>query len=446
MAKKDWSAMTPDEKREERFNRWLNPPHVKFKDTAAEKAYKERVTRFIKAIKLEEPDRVPVMLPTGTFPLYNAGMTLKDAMYDNKRAVAAYRKFFNEFESDTFTGPGMSASARAMDITKSISMKWPGHGLPDDAAMNQFVEGEYMKAEEYDLFMDDLSDFIYRFYLPRSVGLLAPLARMSPLTHLLGFSNNFLNPALMPEVRAMYQGIIDYGRETEAWGKPAREFAREGLEAGYPSLMGGFGHAPFDILGDTLRGTRGIMTDMYRRPEKIHAALEKLVPILIATGIEAAEAMGGVMVMFPLHKGDDTFMSDAQYETFYWPTFKKVILGIIEAGLVPYLFAEGKYTNRLKTIQDLPKGKVVWLFDQTDMFKAKEVLGGKACIAGNVPTSLLQVGTARDVKEYCRKLIEVCGKGGGFILTAGASINKGKAENLKAMWEAGQEYGVYKKK
>jgi hypothetical protein len=444
--KKDWSSMTSDEKREERFNRWLNPPNVKFKDAAAEKAYKTRVNRFITVIKLGEPDRVPVMLPTGSFALYNAGMTLKDAMHDNKRAVMAYRKFFSEFESDVFTGSGMSASARAMDITNTISMRWPGHGLPDDAAMNQFVEGEYMKAEEYDLFMDDLSDFVYRYYLPRSVGLLAPLAKMSPLSHLLGFSTNFLTPAVDPAVRDMYRKIVEYGEINAEWGKPAMEFSREGLEAGYPSLMGGFGHAPFDILGDTLRGTKGIITDMYRRPEKIHAALEKLVPILIATGIEAAEAMGGMMVMFPLHKGDDTFMSDAQYETFYWPTFKKVILGIIEAGLVPYLFAEGKYTNRLKTIQDLPKGKVVWLFDQTDMFKAKEVLGGKACIAGNVPSSLLQVGEAKAIKEYCRKLIEVCGKGGGFILTGGASIDKGKPENLKAMWEAGQEYGVYKKK
>jgi hypothetical protein len=438
----DQTTMTPEQKREERFNRWLNPPYVKFKDAAAEKAYQERVTRIIKVIKLEEPDRVPVMLPVGSFPLYNAGMTLKDAMYDNRRAVEAYRKFFNEFESDTFTG-GMGISGRSLEIARGLTMKWPGHGLPDDASMNQFVEGEYMKAEEYDLFMDDLSDFIYRYYLPRTMGSLAPLAKMSPLSHLLGFPNNFLSSAVLPEVREMYQAIIDYGKETAEWGRPMMEFAREGLEAGYPSLRGGFSHAPFDIIGDTLRGTKGIMTDMYRRPEKIHAAMEKLVPILIDVGVRAAEATGGLMVFFPLHKGDDTFMSDAQYETFYWPAFKKVILGIIEAGLVPYLFAEGKYTNRLKTIQDLPAGKVIWLFDQTDMFEAKEVLGGKACIAGNVPSSLLQVGEAKAVKEYCRRLIEVCGMGGGFILTGGASINKGKAENLKAMWDAVQEYGWY---
>jgi uroporphyrinogen-III decarboxylase len=86
----------------------------------------------------------------------------------------------------------------------------------------------------------------------------------------------------------------------------------------------------------------------------------------------------------------------------------------------------------------------MWHFDQTDMARAKKILGGTACIAGNVPASLLRTGTPRAVKEYCRKLIEVCGKGGGFILTGGASIDKGNPDNLRAMMEATEEYGVYK--
>ena len=65
------------------------------------------------------------------------------------------------------------------------------------------------------------------------------------------------------------------------------------------------------------------------------------------------------------------------------------------------------YNNRLETIKELPRGAVIWQFDQTDMAKAKEALGDIACIAGNVPTSLLVTGTPQDVKKYCRKLIEV---------------------------------------
>jgi uroporphyrinogen-III decarboxylase len=202
--------------------------------------------------------------------------------------------------------------------------------------------------------------------------------------------------------------------------------------------------APFDTIGDTLRGTQGIIMDMYRQPEKLLEALDKIALLTVASAVSAVNASGGCSVFMPLHKGDDAFMSNKQFERFYWPTLKKVVLGLIEEGIVPLLFAEGRYNNRLEVIRELPRGMVVWQFDQTDMAKAKEVLGGNACIAGNVPTSLLVVGTPQAVKEYCRSLIEVCGKGGGFILTGGANLDKGKPENLRAMIEAVKEYGIYK--
>jgi uroporphyrinogen-III decarboxylase len=365
-------------------------------------------------------------------------------MYDNKKLCEAYLKFFDEFEADTLIGPGMIPSGRASEIIDSLSSKWPGRGLPDNASMQQYVEGEYMKADEYDVFLDDLSDFCLRYYLPRTLGALASFARFSPLPHILGMPNRFLAPAIMPDVQKSFQAIIDYGKEIARWQKPIMEFNRKALAAGYPSFAGGQAHAPFDILADTLRGTRGIFMDMYRQPENLFRAMEKLVPINIDCGVQMANASGRPIVFFALHKGDDTFMSEKQYEKFYWPTFRKVIIGLIEEGCVPMLFAEGRYNNRLEIIKDLPKGKVMWHFDQTNMARAKKILGDNACIAGNVPTSLLRTGTPQAVKEYCRKLIEECSQGGGFILTGGASIDKGNPDNLRAMMEAAEEYGVYK--
>ena len=70
--------MTLQEKREERFKRWLNPKNIKFASPKAENLYIARVTRFIKAIKMEVPDRVPCILPTGYFPAYYAGVTFRD--------------------------------------------------------------------------------------------------------------------------------------------------------------------------------------------------------------------------------------------------------------------------------------------------------------------------------------------------------------------------------
>jgi len=118
---------------------------------------------------------------------------------------------------------------------------------------------------------------------------------------------------------------------------------------------------------------------------------------------------------------------------------------LINEGLIQNMFAEGGYNTRLDSINEFPKGAVCWYFDKTDMFKAKQTLGNKCAIQGNVPSSLIVTGTAADTKEYCRKLIEGCGKGGGFILSAGAIADNPKLENLRAMLAAVREYGVYKK-
>ena len=153
--------------------------------------------------------------------------------------------------------------------------------------------------------------------------------------------------------------------------------------------------APFDILGDTLRGTKGVIVDMFRLPRQGARGLRapgagrrRLAPQA------AGRSLPTPVVFIPLHKGADGFMSDEQFQTFYWPTLRTMLLGLIEEGMIPFLFAEGRYNTRLEAIMDLPKGTTIWLFDQTDMARAKETIGKVACIQGNMPLSLLHAGTA----------------------------------------------------
>ena len=135
-------------------------------------------------------------------------------------------------------------------------------------------------------------------------------------------------------------------------------------------------------------------------------------------------------------------MSDADYRTFYWPTLKAVMKGIIEQGVVPAMFAEGGYNKRLDVIADheLPAGSVLWMFDQTDMAAAKRALGGRACIAGNVPTALLALSTPDEVERYVTKVLDECATDGGFYLQNGAVLDDAKPENLRAMLETGRNW------
>jgi len=443
---KEWAELTPAEKREERFKRWLSPPGVTFSSPKAETGYKERVTRFIRAFQLKEPDRVPCILPASNYAAYYAGYDLKTVMYDYDKLSQAWLKFFHDFEDDldTYIPPGLVPPGKSLEAVEYKLYKWPGHGISGDTTSYQCVEAEYMKADEYDALINDPTNFWIRTYMPRVFGAFEAFRKIPAFTSFEEIAIQSFIPYGLPDVQAAFQALLAAGTESLKWVAAVGAVAGEVTAAGIPGIMSGLAKAPFDTLGDTLRGTQGIMMDMFQRPDKLHEAMERIAPLTIESAITAADSGAVPVVMMPLHKGADGFMSDKQYQTFYWPTFKKVVMALVNEGIIPVLFAEGSYNTRFEYIKELPKAATAWWFDQTDIFKAKEVLGDVCCIMGNVPTSLMMTGTPQEVKEHCRKLIEVCGKGGGYVLTGGANIDKGPAENMRAMMAAAKEYGVYK--
>jgi uroporphyrinogen-III decarboxylase len=119
------------------------------------------------------------------------------------------------------------------------------------------------------------------------------------------------------------------------------------------------------------------------------------------------------------------------------------MIALINEGLVPCPFVEGDYTSRLDIIKDVPEGKVCYAFEATDMARAKQALGGRVCIRGAIPISVLTTGTPEDVRAACKKLIDTAGKDGGFIMDASTTLEDARLENVRAMFQATREYGVY---
>jgi uroporphyrinogen-III decarboxylase len=263
-----------------------------------------------------------------------------------------------------------------------------------------------------------------------------------PLIHEMIFVPSGLAPFGMPELQKALCNIMEAASEATRWAMRMRVLNSSIMGKGYPSFSGGASKAPFDVVGDSLRGTAGVMMDMYRHPDELQEACERLTPFMVRAGVSSGKANNHSLIFIPLHKGADGFMSDKQFQTFYWPTLKKVIIGLVNAGLVPLLFAEGGYNSRLEIISDLPKGMTVWWFDSTDMVRAKKTVGRVACIAGNVPLPLLCAGTEDETKKYCKRLIDSVGRDGGFILSTGAGMEGAKPENVKAMIDFSKEYGV----
>ncbi|MBN2320959.1 MAG: hypothetical protein JXR49_17905 [Acidobacteria bacterium] len=444
----DWAQRTPAQKREYRLNRFLNPTNVKFVSPEAEKAYKIRAQRYVDAFNVKEPDRVPVNLPVGELPNILHGVSMHTAMYDIEKAIGACREFNKKYSDELeyfampFTAPG-----KAMEILDYRLYAFPGHGLSIDAPNYQFVEGEYMKLEEYEDFFRDPSDFWLRTYLPRVFSALEGFRHLPPLTDIIEIPTGQLMALARPEVLETLQKMIDAGKDLQKRNAIMAQSMDPGAAHGFPSWlgMGVLNFAPFDAIGDTLRGTKSIMMDMFRNGDKLLKAVDIMTDIIIHSILHNPMIHEAVTVGFPLHKGADGWMSPQQYEKFYWPSLKKVMDALINEGLICMMFAEGSYNTRLETVKDdFPKGSVIWWFDQTDMALAKKILGDKFAIQGNVPSSLMVTGSPEEVKACCRKLIETCGEGGGYIMAAGCIAENPKLENLLAMMATIREYGVYR--
>jgi hypothetical protein len=443
---KQWSELTAEEKRQSRLKNYVTPPPgVKFRDDRAAKLYKERATRILAANMCQKPDRVPVSLPTGYYPAYYSGYDFKRMMYDYKACREAWSKFMWDFYDymDTFGG-GMVTSGRALDLMDNINYAWPGHGIGDNATTHQFKEAEYIKSEELADYIRDPSDFGFRVITPRTVRALEPLKYFPSLNGIMAIPLEMASPFARQDVREAFKKLIAAGEELELQQKEGMLFHMECLSAGFPFNMGGMGTAPFDLIADILRGTTGVSFDMYRHPDTILEAVDVITRLEIHRLIDGANRIGGTNVTFPLHKGDDKFMSRKQFEKFYWPSLKKVVDALIAEGIMVTLFAEGAYNQRLDYMGDFPKGWVTWLLDQTDMLKAKKAVGNTCCISGNVPASLMVTGTPQQVRDYCRKLIEDCAPGGGYILAGGCQATETKnPDNFRVFMETAEKYGRY---
>jgi hypothetical protein len=311
------------------------------------------------------------------------------------------------------------------------------------------IEIEPMKQDEYDAFLQDQSDYLWRTYLPRTWQTAAPLARLAPLRSVVGGMGllTYLAQLARPEMSAALDTFRRAAEEQAAWQTAAGNFADEMTALGFPAynapgIMAG---APFDTVSDNLRGMGGAMLDMYRCPDKLLELCEMLARQRIEA-IRQTPAPAGPnanrRVFIALHRGSDGFMSLPQFEKFYWPTLKAVMVALINVGWIPCPFFEGIWDQRLEYIRDLPRGKILCHFAQTDPFRAKDVLGGHMCFMSDVPGSLLQTASVSEVEDYCRRLIDICGKGGGFIMTS-TCVDEARPENMRAMIEVTRRYGRY---
>ncbi len=410
--------------------------------------FAERQKRIKDVIELREPDRVPAFLFSTFWAAKTAGMTCEQAMYDYRGLSDATRKAIFDLEPDAFMPchPLLSLGP-TMEMVGYRQLAWPGDGRTNPNVSFQYLDKEYMRADEYDKFLLDPTGFFLRSYFPQLADVFKPFTDLPeyPFAFYIGLLHS-LAVFGQPEMQKSLETLMKAGKEMLISQEENVRFILEMAEAGYPPAAVGFAAAPFDVVSDYMRGAKGGMLDMFRNKEKLLATIDKFTEFIQPRNIiqDPGQRMLSNIIFIPLHWCLDGFMSPDQFKTFFWPSLRKVMLALIEDGLTPCPLWEGDVTSRLDIIKDVPPGKCIYFFERTDLVKAKKILGDRVCIRGGMPVSTLITGTPEDVREKCKEMIDIVGDGGGFIMDAGVGIpDEAKPENVQAMFEVTREYGVY---
>lgn len=408
-----------------------------------EQLFAERTARFADAFALRKPDRVPVFMPASFFLADWGGITHRRLLEDDDKRQQLLEQAALHFQPDSILG--VFNDPRAALALGDRMTKWPGHGLPDTGSF-QFAEHEFMTGDDYGPFLKDPSDWTIRTYLPRAFAQLEGLAMLPPLAMAAFGTYNLLNLGVLgaPPVAAALKALAAAAEgqaAADAWAIESGErLAALGFAA--PPFVGALVEAPFDFMSDTLRGMRGVMTDILRRPQQLLEAEDRVLEIQLEHAISFARTTGLRCAFIPLHRGSDGFMSLAHFERFYWPQLRQMQLRLIENEITPVVFYEGIWNKRLDYIAELPAGKSVGWFQASDIFKVKEVAGKALCIMGGMRNSLLQAGTVEEVRDRTREVCQRVGEGGGFIMCTGIGEMEGCRPELVEAWvRATREFG-----
>ena len=405
--------------------------------------YLEREKRVQAAIDLGTYDRVPIVPKMNFFYATAYGIPTYATLTDVHNILPGLRQYLREFQPDAVWGPAHYdiPSLEALDCS---FMHWPGarHGLGLNESF-QILDGEFMYADEYKEFCFDPTHFILTKWLPRRYKNLRGLSKLN--FHTLCEMAIFAGVSVFddPEVRLAIDSLQQAAVHSKNYLAASAAFIETAREEGVPMGVTMGGTCPFDLLSDNYRGMINCVMDILERPDELLEALDVMTELCLSTTLNGLSAMGHKYLFIPLHAGVDEFMSPADYAKFYWPGLKKLMMKGIEAGLTPYVFCEGNYNTRLEQLCDVPKGKVIYMFEKVDLKKAKAVLGDTACICCNVPTATLMYGTPEQVREETKKVLDIGAPGGGFIMDTSIVLDRCPKENLHAMFDVTLQDGKY---
>jgi uroporphyrinogen-III decarboxylase len=403
--------------------------------------------RVLAAIKLQPYDRVPVAPHINAeYPFRRKGRSLAEA-YDPRYAEEGFQETLNlakevgGWDGATLAyGVPLYPEALAFFRGRGVlgGYRYPGRSsLISNESSPQYEENQLMSVEDYDLIIK----LGWRGFLKKT-----------------SEEAGFIRPDDRTEIR--YRRFVEQTKQ-----EPGRltadnreEIARRATENYLGRLAtwkkNGIAVIASHLMVDPqmmlslLRTLQGFTLDIYRRGDKVKAALDAMVDDMTEDAISCMRAAGppsptGIPgIMMACERGSGQYYNLKIFERFVWPYIKKMTLAWAKEGYVTTLHFDTDWTLNMPYLKELPRGMVICELDSTtDIFKAHEILKGHTCFMGDVPPSISSHGTVKDMEDYCKKLIDIVGKDTGLILSNGCAVPPDtKDENFRMMMDMAKNY------
>jgi hypothetical protein len=360
----------------------------------------ERLHRIQQAVALEKPDRVPVVLEYCGFAARVTDTPYPEFLLNLRRSVEvmiqAYHKVAEVSSADAINYGCFSPYGLSYLWLSQVRI--PGVDLADDVSY-QVMEQEIMTLEDYDRILREGWPRFYRSFVEETILHDVP-----------------------PEYLPSNQLPVDVRGE---WAK-----------IGVPVLRTNTIAPPFEFLCGG-RSLTSFALDLIEHADKIETVMDEIVPHMAAPVCKRAKREGYPAVWVGGWRSAPVMLSPRMWDRFVWPYFRRLVYEVIEHGLMPLLHLDSKWDRELERFKELPRGRCIMALDgDTDIFKAKEVLGHHMCIMGDVPAPMLCLADPDTVFQYSSRLIRELGPE-GFILHSGCDIpENAPLENVQAMVSA----------
>lgn len=379
--------------------------------------------RIQAAIRLQVPDRVPVSPLIYYFAAHYAGITNYDLFDPAKYNRAMDRCFYELGPWDAYYFLHVYYPELASFLIP-MRVKEPGYQLPRDS-VRQYLEDEIMHEGDYEKVIRSCEKNSHFAYLRLYMDMIPRI-----WDHI---GEGWRCRAYMYP-RMIHNAFI-YAREFKQW-----------RERGVTLLYSVGAEAPFDTFS-LARGLMNFVRDIRAYPREIREATEALVPAYAFRFKMICRFQGVRRAIIDVHRSSNDFISPRVFRELSFPSLKMLVEMLAAEGISSVLHCDGNWDLNMEDLRELPAGCVVAQFDGgTDIFEAKKIIGDRICIYGDVPANMLALGSPAEVDEYCHRLIEEVGKGGGFILGSGCEVApNARPENVKAMLHSVSKYGYYQR-